>query len=192
MYIPTILFACPNLCIWKLSWALYIWLIAGLWVYKNIFVIIWVAYIQEPSLGAVTSLYILCCILRIVKIKDLANIVVAALLCHPEMIPESSEAKINGNLLSHASSDVASQNKDANNQNSLSDTENHILHSGLNHMYGGIRFAPRYSILYLTYSFICFFIFSLKHSWNTLLSCFLWKYYFLYRLLIPYQSTVES
>ncbi|XP_047959769.1 protein TRANSPARENT TESTA 9-like isoform X1 [Salvia hispanica] len=103
--------------------------------------------VNEPSLGAVTSLYLLCCILRIVKIKDLANIVVAALLCHPEMIPEISEAKINGNMLSHASSDVASQNKDANNQNSISDTENHILHSALNHKYGGMRFAPREALL---------------------------------------------
>ncbi|KAG6427197.1 hypothetical protein SASPL_111438 [Salvia splendens] len=103
--------------------------------------------VNEPSLGAVTSLYLLCCILRIVKIKDLANIVAAALLCHPEMIPESAEAKINGNLLSHASSDLASQNKDANNQNSMSDTKNHILHSALNHMYGGMRFAPREALL---------------------------------------------
>lgn len=126
----------------------------------NIFVTIWVVYIQEPSLGAVTSLYLLCCILRIVKIKDLANIVAAALLCYPEIFPESSEAKLNGDLLSHASLEVPSQNKDANNQNAESD----ILHSALNHNYGSMRFAPRYSIVLLTYSFVySFFIFSLRH-----------------------------
>lgn len=114
-------------------------------------------YIQEPSLGAVTSLYLLCCILRIVKIKDLANTVAAALLCYPDIFRESSEAKLNGNLLGHASSDVPSQNNDANNHSVESDTgslqvnnlisslsENLRPHSFVDHNCGSMRVAPRY------------------------------------------------
>ncbi|GMI84218.1 green fluorescent seed 9, TRANSPARENT TESTA 9 [Hibiscus trionum] len=48
------------------------------------------------KLGAVTSLYLLCCILRIVKIKDLANTIAAALLYPLESLAANSEAKING------------------------------------------------------------------------------------------------
>lgn len=117
-------------------------------LYINIFVTILVVYMQESSLGAVTSLYLLCCILRIVKIKDLANIVAAALLCYPDIFPESLEAKLNGNLPSHASSDVRSQNNDASSQNSQSDTENHTPHSAFNHNYSSMGFAPRYLILF--------------------------------------------
>lgn len=72
-------------------------------------------YIQESSLGAVTSLYLLCCILRIVKIKDLANTVAAALLCCPETITNDAEANLNGNILGHDSSAAASQQTDENN-----------------------------------------------------------------------------
>lgn len=55
-----------------------------------------VFYTQETNIAAVTSLYFLCCILRIVKIKDLANTVAAALFCHIESFTPSFEAKING------------------------------------------------------------------------------------------------
>ncbi|KAG6437762.1 hypothetical protein SASPL_102690 [Salvia splendens] len=103
--------------------------------------------VKESSLGAVTSLYLLCCILRIVKIKDLANIVAAALICYPDIFPESSEAKLNGNLPSHASSDVQSQNNDASSQNSESDTENHTPLSAFNHNYSNMRFALRETLL---------------------------------------------
>ncbi|KAL4341766.1 hypothetical protein GQ457_08G002480 [Hibiscus cannabinus] len=48
------------------------------------------------KLGAVTSLYLLCCILRIVKIKDLANTIAAALLYPLESLAANSEAKKNG------------------------------------------------------------------------------------------------
>lgn len=34
---------------------------------------------QEIQFGAVTSLFLLCCVLRIVKIKDLANVIAASL-----------------------------------------------------------------------------------------------------------------
>lgn len=114
-------------------------------------------YIQEPSLGAVTSLYLLCCILRIVKIKDLANTVAASLLCYPEIFPEGSEAKLNGNLLGHVSSDVPSQKEDANNHSIEPDTEslqvNNLIsslsenlrpRSSDDHNCGSMRVAPRY------------------------------------------------
>ncbi|KAL4324801.1 hypothetical protein GQ457_11G018120 [Hibiscus cannabinus] len=48
------------------------------------------------KIGAATSLYLLCCILRIVKIKDLANTIAAALLYPLEVFAANSEAKING------------------------------------------------------------------------------------------------
>ncbi|XP_039030344.1 protein TRANSPARENT TESTA 9-like isoform X2 [Hibiscus syriacus] len=48
------------------------------------------------KIGAVTSLYLLCCILRTVKIKDLANTIAAALLYPLESLAANSEAKING------------------------------------------------------------------------------------------------
>ncbi|XP_051150372.1 protein TRANSPARENT TESTA 9 isoform X2 [Andrographis paniculata] len=62
--------------------------------------------LNEHGLGAVTSLYLLCCILRILKIKDLANIVATALLCSPPTFSENSEAKLNGNMLDQGSSDA--------------------------------------------------------------------------------------
>ncbi|KAE8676636.1 Detected protein of unknown function [Hibiscus syriacus] len=48
------------------------------------------------KIGAITSLYLLCCILRVVKIKDLANTVAAAFLYPLEVFAANSEAKING------------------------------------------------------------------------------------------------
>ncbi|KAI3709072.1 hypothetical protein L2E82_38813 [Cichorium intybus] len=46
--------------------------------------------------GSVTSLYLLCSILRILKIKDMANTIAAALICSMEAILPNSEAKVNG------------------------------------------------------------------------------------------------
>lgn len=51
---------------------------------------------SNMKIGAVTSLYLLCCILRIVKIKDLANTIAAALFCPLEAFVPDSEAKLNG------------------------------------------------------------------------------------------------
>ncbi|KAJ7955850.1 Protein CLEC16A like [Quillaja saponaria] len=51
--------------------------------------------VNEIQSGAITSLYLLCCILRIVKIKDLANTIAAALFC-PLQAFASSEANVNG------------------------------------------------------------------------------------------------
>lgn len=43
-----------------------------------------------------TSLYLICCILRIVKIKDLANTIAAALFFPVEAFKHNSETKHNG------------------------------------------------------------------------------------------------
>ncbi|XP_011094116.1 uncharacterized protein LOC105173907 [Sesamum indicum] len=116
--------------------------------------------VKEPSLGAVSSLYLLCCILRIVKIKDLANTVAAALLYCPDSFPWNSEAEPNGNMLGHGSSDAASQYSDENNSTSESDARSPELSvltssSSLNHPPNGVPghdcgstpFAPREALL---------------------------------------------
>ncbi|XP_059637495.1 protein TRANSPARENT TESTA 9 isoform X3 [Cornus florida] len=54
--------------------------------------------IAVTRIGAVTSLYLLCSILRIVKLKDLANTVVAALFWPLEAFIPTSGAKLNGHV----------------------------------------------------------------------------------------------
>ncbi|KAL3642809.1 hypothetical protein CASFOL_013624 [Castilleja foliolosa] len=116
--------------------------------------------VKEPSLGAVTSLYLLCCILRIVKIKDLANIVAAALLCCPETFTWSYEDKLNGIMLEHGSLDVANQSAYENNHSSESDagrlqvtiptsnsSPDHPVGGVLGHDCGGTQISPRDALL---------------------------------------------
>lgn len=55
-------------------------------------------FVNEIQIGAITSLYLLCCILRIVKIRDLANTIAAALLFPMEAFVRNSEAKLNGHM----------------------------------------------------------------------------------------------
>ncbi|XP_057981362.1 protein TRANSPARENT TESTA 9 isoform X2 [Malania oleifera] len=57
--------------------------------------------VNGPQIGAVTSFYLLCCILRIVKIKDLANTIAAALFCSVEGFTPFIEAKLNGFISGH-------------------------------------------------------------------------------------------
>ncbi|CAK7345674.1 unnamed protein product [Dovyalis caffra] len=57
--------------------------------------------VHDVQIGAVTSLYLLCCILRIVKSKDLANTIAAALFCPPEAFVPISETKSNGYMPDH-------------------------------------------------------------------------------------------
>ncbi|KAA8535829.1 hypothetical protein F0562_030851 [Nyssa sinensis] len=57
--------------------------------------------VDDTKVGAVTSLHLLCCILRIVKIKDLANTVAAALFCPSKAFIPSSQAKLNGFMSGH-------------------------------------------------------------------------------------------
>ncbi|XP_011016440.1 PREDICTED: uncharacterized protein LOC105119944 isoform X2 [Populus euphratica] len=56
---------------------------------------------NDIQIGAITSLYLLCCILRIVKIKDLANTIAAALFCSPEAFIADSDTKLNGYVPDH-------------------------------------------------------------------------------------------
>lgn len=57
--------------------------------------------VDAKKIGPVTSLYLLCCILRIVKIKDLANTVAVAFLCSEDAFVSSYEVNVNGQLLSY-------------------------------------------------------------------------------------------
>ncbi|XP_030952476.1 protein TRANSPARENT TESTA 9 isoform X1 [Quercus lobata] len=59
--------------------------------------------VNEIQIGAVASLYLICCILRIVKIKDLANTIAAALFFPFEAFRQISEVKLNGYMLGHGS-----------------------------------------------------------------------------------------
>ncbi|XP_062164002.1 protein TRANSPARENT TESTA 9 [Alnus glutinosa] len=54
--------------------------------------------VSEIRIGAVTALYLICCILHIVKIKDLANTIAAALFFPLEAFIPNSEAKMNGHM----------------------------------------------------------------------------------------------
>ncbi|KAG5559714.1 hypothetical protein RHGRI_009283 [Rhododendron griersonianum] len=54
--------------------------------------------VDGMKIGPMTSLYLLCSILRIVKIKDLANLVAAALFFPIEAFMPHSEAKLNGHM----------------------------------------------------------------------------------------------
>lgn len=56
---------------------------------------------QEVKIGSVTSLYLICCILHIVKIKDLANSIAAGLFFPPEVFVANSGNKANGFLSVH-------------------------------------------------------------------------------------------
>ncbi|KAI6682632.1 hypothetical protein NL676_036513 [Syzygium grande] len=55
----------------------------------------------EVKIGSVTSLYLICCILHIVKIKDLANSIAAGLFFPPEVFVANSGNKANGFLSVH-------------------------------------------------------------------------------------------
>ncbi|XP_028774093.1 protein TRANSPARENT TESTA 9 isoform X2 [Neltuma alba] len=54
--------------------------------------------VNDMQSGVVTSLYLLCCILRIVKIKDLANTIAAALFYPLEAFAKSYSRKVNGHI----------------------------------------------------------------------------------------------
>ncbi|XP_022149850.1 uncharacterized protein LOC111018180 isoform X2 [Momordica charantia] len=54
--------------------------------------------VNGVQIGAVTSLYLLCCILRIVKIKDLANTISAAFFCPLDAFSPHCEDRVNGNM----------------------------------------------------------------------------------------------
>ncbi|XP_045787667.1 protein TRANSPARENT TESTA 9-like isoform X6 [Trifolium pratense] len=57
--------------------------------------------VNDMQSDVVTSLYLLCCILRIVKIKDLANTIVAALYYPLDSFTKCSEGQVNGYIPDH-------------------------------------------------------------------------------------------
>ncbi|KAK6944580.1 LOW QUALITY PROTEIN: CLEC16A/TT9, N-terminal, partial [Dillenia turbinata] len=67
---------------------------------------------DDTQIGVVTSLYLLCCILQIVKIKDLANAIAAALFCAQETFVTIFGAKLNGYLSNHGMSQEYQQPDD--------------------------------------------------------------------------------
>ncbi|KAG6769387.1 hypothetical protein POTOM_025018 [Populus tomentosa] len=67
--------------------------------------------VNDIQIGAITSLYLLCCILRIVKIKDLANTIAASLFCPPEAFVPDSETKLNGHAPDHGHEIHQTENK---------------------------------------------------------------------------------
>eukprot|EP00258_Populus_trichocarpa_P044097 XP_024460116.1 protein TRANSPARENT TESTA 9 isoform X3 [Populus trichocarpa] len=67
--------------------------------------------LDAVDIGAITSLYLLCCILRIVKIKDLANTIAASLFCPPEAFVPDSETKLNGHAPDHGHEIQQTENK---------------------------------------------------------------------------------
>ncbi|XP_011020065.1 PREDICTED: uncharacterized protein LOC105122565 isoform X4 [Populus euphratica] len=67
--------------------------------------------VDDIQIGAITSLYLLCCILRLVKIKDLANTIAASLFCPPEAFLPDSETKLNGHAPDHGHEIQQTENK---------------------------------------------------------------------------------
>lgn len=64
-----------------------------------------VTIIQGVQIGATTSMYLLCCILRILKTKDLANSIAGSLFCPFDAFNLKSESKLNGHVLSSSISE---------------------------------------------------------------------------------------
>ena len=67
--------------------------------------------IQDMQSGVITSLYLLCCILRMVKIKDLANTIAAALFYPVEAFAKFG-AEVNGHIADHG---FKSESQESNN-----------------------------------------------------------------------------
>ncbi|XP_058113630.1 protein TRANSPARENT TESTA 9-like isoform X7 [Magnolia sinica] len=57
--------------------------------------------VDGMQIGASTSMYLLCCILRIVKTKDLARSIGASLFCTPESVLPKLESRPNGYVSGH-------------------------------------------------------------------------------------------
>ncbi|KAK7411971.1 hypothetical protein VNO78_03416 [Psophocarpus tetragonolobus] len=69
---------------------------------------------NDMQSGVVTSLYLLCCILRIVKIKDLANTIVAALFYPLEAFTKFSRGKVNGYISDLCFTSASQESDDGN------------------------------------------------------------------------------
>lgn len=121
--------------------------------------------VDGMKIGPVTSLYLLCCILRIVKIKDLANTVAATLFCPLEAFIPCSEAKQNGRVSgygfphenqkpdndNHCPPEVLCGGLMVTIQNSSSSSEFHLEDDVLQHHFNGSQSALREALLsYIT------------------------------------------
>ncbi|KAH1232134.1 Protein TRANSPARENT TESTA 9 [Glycine max] len=69
---------------------------------------------NDMQSGVVTSLYLLCCILRIVKIKDLANTIVVALFYPLETFTRFSRGKVNGYISEFGLTSISQEPDDDN------------------------------------------------------------------------------
>ncbi|KAL4564337.1 hypothetical protein LXL04_028397 [Taraxacum kok-saghyz] len=78
---------------------------------------------DAKKFGSVTSLYLLCSILRILKIKDMANTIAAALICSMEVILPNSEGKVNGFKEDHDESDESVRHDDDNDEKGRGDLD---------------------------------------------------------------------
>ncbi|KAE9609879.1 hypothetical protein Lalb_Chr07g0180711 [Lupinus albus] len=88
-----------------------------------------VAADDEMQSGVVTSLYLLSCILRIVKIKDLANTIAAALFYPLEAFTKSCGGKFNGHIFDDGFTSVSHVSDNGN------VTESDAIHSTVNVSY---------------------------------------------------------
>ncbi|XP_057497807.1 protein TRANSPARENT TESTA 9-like isoform X2 [Actinidia eriantha] len=116
--------------------------------------------VDAMKVGPVTSMYLLCCILRIVKIKDLANTVAAALFCPLEAFIRNFEGKLNGHMPGHGFSHE-NQNPDNDNRspkilhgslrvtipNSYNSSETHLEDEVMQHNFNGSQSALREGLL---------------------------------------------
>jgi protein CLEC16A len=76
-------------------------LLKGLLLCKLLLLMFGSTLMQDIQSGVVTSLYLLCCILKIIKIKDLANTIAAALSYPSEAFAKSSGGKFNSHISGH-------------------------------------------------------------------------------------------
>lgn len=99
---------------------------------------------SDTGIGTATSLYLLCCILRIVKIKDLANIVATVLLCDIETFVPRSEAKLNGFMVNY---DMSHENQDSENVGFRSDSDGQSLRVLIPNVSSSLNSHPEDDIL---------------------------------------------
>lgn len=82
--------------------------------------------------------------MRIVKIKDLANIVAVVLLCDIETFVPRSEAKLNGFVVNH---DVSHENQDSENGGFRSDSDGQSLRVLIPNISSSLNSHPENDIL---------------------------------------------
>lgn len=120
---------------------------------------------QGQKIGIKTCLYLLCCILRIVKTKDLATIIAASLFCSPDLFVSKIGTTPNGTdpkyhlSQHHHQEDPCSLNDEANTESSgpvLSSAHHSLSQSNdrgsdgslryLLAIFFGMKFVPRFAV----------------------------------------------